>query len=91
MMTFGGYSIGIAQTDDEIKENLTFRICSNYTIILLVSKPDIPNMRCFSTAGMKNQHDAILESFGTTEETIILRTRSPSTTYSLFPTTLYYS
>ena len=30
----------------------------------------MPNMRCFSIGGLKNQHDAILESFETTEEII---------------------
>ena len=38
------------------------------------------NMRCFSISGMKKQHDAILESFGTTEEIIYSLTRLPSTT-----------
>ena len=28
------------------------------------------NMCCFPIGGMKKQHDAILESFGTTEEII---------------------
>ena len=58
MMKLGGYSIGIAQIDDEIKENLNFRICPISTISLLVSRSDMPNMRCFSIDGMKNQHDA---------------------------------
>ena len=30
------------------------------------------NMRCFPIGGMKKQHDAILESFGTTEEIILI-------------------
>ena len=30
----------------------------------------MPIMPCFSIGGMKKQHDAILESFGTTEEII---------------------
>ena len=41
------------------------------------------NMRCFPTGGMKKQHDAILESLGTTEGIINSLTRLPSTTYSL--------
>ena len=40
-------------------------------------------MRCFRIRGMKNQHAAILESVGTTEEFIISFTRLPSTTYSV--------
>ena len=67
MKNFGGYSIATAQIDDEIK-NLNVRICPFSTISLLVRRSDV---RCFSTAGMKNQRDAILESFGTTEEIII--------------------
>ena len=46
-------------------------------------------MRCFSIAGKKNQHDGILESFGATEEIIYSLTRLPSTTYSLFPSSLF--
>ena len=72
MKNFGGYSIAIAQIDDEIKEKLNVRICPISTISLLVSRSD---MRCFSIGGMKNQRDAILESFGTTEEIIISLTR----------------
>ena len=30
----------------------------------------MPIMRCFPIGGMEKQHDAILESFGTTEEII---------------------
>ena len=41
------------------------------------------NMCCFPIGGMKKQHDAILESFGTTEEIIYSLTRLPSTTCSL--------
>ena len=69
-MKYGGYSIGIAQSDDEIKEKLNFRLRPNSTISLLIIRPDMPNMRCFSIGGMKNLHDAILKSFGTTEEMI---------------------
>ena len=67
-MKFGGYLIGTAQIDDEIKEKLIFSICSTSTIILLVSRSDLPDMRCFSIGGMKNQHDAILESTVTTKD-----------------------
>ena len=88
MTKFGGYSIGIAQIDDEIREKLNFRICPISAISLWVSRFDMPNMRCFSIGGMKNQHDAILDSFGTTEEIVISLTRLPSTTYSLFPSSL---
>ena len=85
------YSIGIAHIDDEIKEKLNFRICPNSTISLLVSRSEMPDMRCFSIGRMKNQHDAILESFGTTEEIIISMTRLPSTTYSLLSSSFSYS
>ena len=88
MIKFEGYSIGIQQTDDEIKENLKFRICPISTIGLLVSRSDMPNMRCFSIGGMKNQPHATLESFGTTEEIIISLTRSPSTTHYLLSSSL---
>ena len=83
MTKFGGYSIGIAQIDDEIKEKLKFLNCPNSTISLLVSRSDMSNMRCFPIGGMKKQHDAILKSFGTTEEIIISLTRLPSTNCSL--------
>ena len=84
-MKSGEYSIRIAQIDDEIKEKLNFPICPNSTISLLVSRSDMPDMRRFSNDGMKNQHDAILKSFGTTEEIIISLTPLPSKTYSFFP------
>ena len=64
------YSGGIAQIDDEIKEKLNFRICPISTTSLLVSRTDMPNMRCFPIGGMNKQHDAILESLGTTEKII---------------------
>ena len=82
MTKFGGYSIGIAQTDDEIKEK-KFRFCPNPTISLLVNGSDLPNMLCSPIGGMKKQHDANLESFGTTEGIIDSLTRLPSTTCSL--------
>ena len=43
----------------------------------------MPIMPCFPIGGMKKQHDAILESFGTTEGIIYSLTRLPSTTCSL--------
>ena len=89
MMKFGDYSIRIAQNDDENKEKITFRICLISTLSLLVSRSDMINMRCFSIGGMKNQHDAILQSFSTTEEIINSLTRLPSTTYSLLPLLSY--
>ena len=63
------YSIGIAQIDDEIIEKLNFRISPHSTINLLVSRSVIPNRHTYcSIGGIENQHDAILESFDTTEE-----------------------
>ena len=88
MTKFGGYSIGIAQIDEN-KEKLNFRICPNFNVGLLVSRFDMPDMRCFPIGGMKNQHDAILESSGTTEEIINSLTRFPSTTYSLLVSSLF--
>ena len=82
MTKIGEKSILIAQIDDENKERINFRICPNPTINLLVSKSDMLDMRCFSIGGMKNQQDAFIESFGTTEKIIISLTRSPSTTFS---------
>ena len=83
MTKFGGYSIGIAQIDDEIEEKLNFRICPKSTISLLANRYDTTHMCCFSIGGMKKQHDAILESFGRTEGIIYSLTRLPSTTCSL--------
>ena len=83
MKKFGGYSIRIAQIDDEIEEKLNFRIYPNSTISPLASMYGMSNMRCFPIGGMKKQHAAILESFGTTEEIIYSLTRLPSTTCSL--------
>ena len=77
------YSGGIAQIDDEIKEKLNFGICPNSTISLLAIRYDMSNMRCFPIGGMKQQHDANLDSFGTTEEIIYSLTCLPSTTCSL--------
>ena len=51
----------------------------------------MPDMRCFSIGGMKNHHDAILESFGRTEEIILSITRLPSTTHSLLSSSLALS
>ena len=77
------YSGGIAQID-EIEEKLNFRICPKSTISQLASRYDMSNMRCFPIGGMKKkQHDAVLESFGTTEGIVYSLTRLPSTTCSL--------
>ena len=67
-MECGGYSIGIAQIDDEIDDKLNFRICPNATVSLLVSRSDMHDMRRCSIVGKNKQHDAILESFGTTKK-----------------------
>ena len=83
MRKFGGYSIGIAQIDDEIKEKLNFRIRPISTISPLANRYGMSDMRCFPIGGMKKEHDAILESFGTTEGIIYSLTRLPSTTCSL--------
>ena len=88
MMKFGGYSNGIAQIDDEIEGKLNFRIFPKSTVSLLASNYDMSNMLCFPIGGMKKQHDAILESFGTTQEIIFSLTRLPSTTCSLLPSPL---
>ena len=77
------YSIGIAQIDDKIKGKLIFRFCPKSTTSLLAKRSYMPDMRCFSIGGMKNQHDAILELFGTTEKVIISLTFIPPTTNSL--------
>ena len=66
------YSGGIAQIENEVKQKLNFRTFPNPTISLLVSRSDGPDVRCFPIGGMKKQHDAILESFGTTEEIILI-------------------
>ena len=88
MKKFGGYSGGIAQIDDENEEKLNSRLCPNSTISLLVSMSDMPNMRCFSIGGMKKEHDAISQSFGTTEEVIYSLSRLPSTNCSLHSSSL---
>ena len=81
MTKFGGYSVGIAQIDDQIKEKTNFPVS---TMSLLASSSDMHDMRCFSIGGMKKQHDAFLESVGTTEEIIISLTRLPSTPWVSF-------
>ena len=91
VIKFGDYAGEIAQIDDENEEKLNFRICPNSAISLLASRYDMSNMHCFLIGGMKKQHDAILESFVTTEEIIYSLTRLPSTTYSLFPSSLFKS
>ena len=85
------YSGGIAQFDDKITEKLNFRIFPISTISLLTSRYDMSNMRSLLFGGMKKQHDAILESFGTTEEIIYSLTRLPSVTFSLLSSSLSYS
>ena len=90
------YLGGIAQMDDEMKEKLKFRICPISPISLLASRYDMSNMRCFPIGGMKKQHDAILESFGTTKGIIYSLTRLPPTTcfllsYPLLLKTLKFS
>ena len=89
MKKLGGSSIGIAQIDHEIKEKLNFRNCPNSTISLLVSRSDMSKMRCFPIGRMKKQHDAILETFGTTEETFYPLTRLPPTVFSPLPSSLF--
>ena len=59
----------------KFKKIRIFKICPKSTLSLLASRHDMPIMPCFPIGGMKKQHDAILESFGTTEE-IILFTHS---------------
>ena len=49
------------------------------------------NKRWFSIGGMKKQHDALLESFGKTEEIIISLTRLSSKNYSLLSSSLSYN
>ena len=82
------YSGGMAQVHDGIKEKLNFRVCPNSTISLLVSWSDMSDMRCFPFGGMKKEHDAIFESFGTTEEIIYSLTGLPSITCSLLSSSL---
>ena len=81
MTKFGGYSIGFAQIDDEVEENLTLPFCLQSTISLLASRSDVPDVRCFSIGSMKNQYDAFLESFGTPKK-IINSLSLPSITFS---------
>ena len=83
------YSIGIAQTDDEIKEKLKFRFYLQSTFSLLDSVVDMPETRCFSTGGRKTYHDAILELFGTTQKIIFSLTCLPSTANSLLSSSLF--
>ena len=58
-MKIEGYSIGIAQIDDELEDILNFRICPNSNISLLVSSFNMSDMRCCSIGGMKTKYDAI--------------------------------
>ena len=89
MIELGDYLGGIAQFDDEIEEKINFRNCPISTISLLVRRYDMTNMCWFSIGGTKKQHDAILESFGTTEGIINSLTRLPSTTGSLLSSLPY--
>ena len=43
----------------------------------------MPDMRCFANGCMEIQHDAILESFGMTEEIVVSLTRLLPTTNSV--------
>ena len=85
------YSGGIAQIDDEIEEKLNFRNCPKSTISRLASRYDIMNMCCFSIGGMKKQHDATLESFGTTEEIILIHSLACRQQLALSSSLLSYS
>ena len=75
MIKFGSYAIGIAKIDDEVRENkfsiLPKLLSANWSV----------GLTCLTCAvfigGMKNQHDAILEAFATTEEIMISFTRLP--------------
>ena len=49
------------------------------------------NMRCFPIGGMKKQHDAILESFGTTGEIFITHSLAYRQQLALFFPLLPYS
>ena len=91
MIKFGDYSGGIAQIDDEIDEKLIFKICPKSALSLLASRYDMPIMRCFPIGGMKKQHDAILESFGTTEGIIFNHSLAYRQHLALFFPLLYYS
>ena len=64
------------------QKKLNFWFCPQSTINLMASRPDMPHMHRFSIGSMKNQHDAILQSFGTTVEIIISLTRLPSNNQS---------
>ena len=77
------YLVGIAQVDDRIKEFLKFRSYPKFTINQLVSKSDMLDMRCFPIGGMRKQHDAILQSFGMTD--------NPNFTHSLNSNSLFFS
>ena len=52
------------------EKKMILGICPISTISLFFSRSDMPDMRCFSIGGLKTQHDAILESLGTTQEII---------------------
>ena len=80
---FWGYTIGIAQIDDKIREKLNFQKFPDSTVNLILLQVWHAQHTLFFDWWKKNQLDAILESFGTTEEIKISLTRLPSTTYSL--------
>ena len=67
----------------KLKKNLIFEIAQN--LLSAYWPVDMTSWTCavFFIGGMKKQHDAILESFGTTEGIINSLTRLPSTTCSL--------
>ena len=90
-LIFESYLGGIAQIDDENREKSNFRLCPNSTISLLACRYEITNMPCFPIGGMKKQHDAILESFGTTGEIIITHSLAYRQQLALFFPLLPYS
>ena len=86
-----GYLDGIEQFHHKVKNFQKLRSYPNSSICPLVRWSDISEMRCFPNAGMKNKHDAIMESFGTMEEIKTSLDRLPSTTYSLLSSSLFHS
>ena len=74
----------------KFKKIRIFKICPKSTLSLLASRYDMPIMPCFPIGGMKKQHDAILESFGTTEEIIFFHSLAYRQQLALFfPLRLY--
>ena len=74
-----GYSVGNEQSDDKSLKRNKHSETAIFATLLMDSDVDMPDMRCFSISGMKNQNDAVLESFGATEEIIFSLNRLPST------------